>query len=54
MIAYGHFILPQGFVWVCMGEHTHFIAPEGDDNNVDDEDNDEQYLYSIKMKLEKY
>ena len=20
--------LPQGFVWVCMGSHTHFITPE--------------------------
>ena len=25
VIAYGHFNLPQGFVWVCMGKHTHFI-----------------------------
>ena len=23
------FNLPQGFVWVCMGKHTHFITPEG-------------------------
>ena len=21
--------LPQGFVWVCMDEYTHFITPEG-------------------------
>ena len=20
---------PQGFVWVCMGKHTHFITNEG-------------------------
>ena len=29
VIAYGPFNLPQGFVWVCMDYHTHFIAPEG-------------------------
>ena len=29
MIAYGHFILPRGFVWVYMGEHTQFITLEG-------------------------
>ena len=31
VIAYGHFNLPRGFVWVhvCMGEHTHFIALKG-------------------------
>ena len=29
VIAYGHFNLPQGFVWVCMGKHTHFITSEG-------------------------
>ena len=29
VIAHGNFNLPQGFVWVCMGLHTHFIAPEG-------------------------
>ena len=29
VIAYGHFNLPQGFVWVCMGQHTHFITPKG-------------------------
>ena len=23
VIAYGHFNLPQGIVWVCMGWHTH-------------------------------
>ena len=27
VIAYGYFNLPQGFVWVCMGTHTHFITP---------------------------
>ena len=26
--AYGHFNLPPEFVWVYMGEHTHFITPE--------------------------
>ena len=30
VIAYGHFDLPQGFVWVCLGQHTHFITPKGD------------------------
>ena len=25
----GHFNLPKGFVWVCMGKHTHFITQEG-------------------------
>ena len=25
VIADGHFILPQLFVWVCIGFHTHFI-----------------------------
>ena len=29
VIAYGHFNLPQGFVWACMGSHTYFINPEG-------------------------
>ena len=29
IFAYGHFNLPQGFVWICMGLHTHFITPEG-------------------------
>ena len=28
--AYGHFNLPQGFVWVYMALHTHVITPEGD------------------------
>ena len=27
VIAYGHLNLPQGFVWICMGKHTHFITP---------------------------
>ena len=27
--AYGHFHLPQGFVWVCMGQYTHFTTPKG-------------------------
>ena len=27
VIAYGHFNRPGEFVWVCMGSHTHFIAP---------------------------
>ena len=27
--AYGHVNLPQGFVWVCMGQYTHFVTPEG-------------------------
>ena len=27
--ADGHSSLPQGFVWVRIGEHTHFIPPEG-------------------------
>ena len=27
VIAYGHFNLPQGIVWVCMSSHTHFITP---------------------------
>ena len=25
--AYGHFNLPQEFVWVCVGWHTDFITP---------------------------
>ena len=25
VIAYGHFNLPRGFVWVYMSKHTHFI-----------------------------
>ena len=29
VIAYGHFNLPPVFVWACMGQHTHFITPEG-------------------------
>ena len=29
VIAHGHFNLPQGFVWICMSKHTHFITPEG-------------------------
>ena len=29
VIAYGHFNLPQGFVWLSMGAHTHLITPEG-------------------------
>ena len=31
VIAYGHFNLPQGFVWVCMGQNSknsNFIIPE--------------------------
>ena len=28
VIADGDFTLPQGFVWVFMGEHTHFITPK--------------------------
>ena len=24
----GHLNLPQGFVWLCIWEHTHFITPE--------------------------
>ena len=27
VIAYGHFNLPWGIVWVCMSPHTHFIPP---------------------------
>ena len=27
VIAYGHFTLPWGIVWVCMSPHTHFILP---------------------------
>ena len=26
---YGHFNLPQGFVWVCMDSHTRFITHDG-------------------------
>ena len=26
VISDSHFNLPQGFVWVCMGSHTHFIT----------------------------
>ena len=26
--AYGHFNIPPGFVWVYMGQHTHFITPD--------------------------
>ena len=29
VIEDGHINLPQGFVWVCTGKHTHFITPEG-------------------------
>ena len=29
VIACDRFNLPQGFVWVCMGKHTHFTTPEG-------------------------
>ena len=29
VIAHGHVYLPQGFVWVCMGSHAHFITPKG-------------------------
>ena len=29
VIAFGHFNLPQGFVWVCMGYQSHVITPEG-------------------------
>ena len=25
----GHVNLPQGFVWSCMGKHTHFITSVG-------------------------
>ena len=32
VIAYGHFNLPPGFVWACLGQHTHFITPEGNKN----------------------
>ena len=28
--AYDHFNLPPGFVWVYMGEHTHFITQRGE------------------------
>ena len=28
VIADGHFIIPEGFVWICMGYHTYFITPE--------------------------
>ena len=36
VIAYGHFNLPQGFVWVCMSSHTHFITPKGTDDTADE------------------
>ena len=29
VIAEGHFNLPRKFVWVCTGQSTHFITPEG-------------------------
>ena len=29
VIAYGHFNLCQEVVWVRIGEHTHFLTPEG-------------------------
>ena len=29
VIAYGHFNLPWGFVWVCMGQYTRFSNPKG-------------------------
>ena len=32
VIADGHFNFPQGFVWVCMGNHVHFITHKG--NNI--------------------
>ena len=36
VIAYGHFNLPQGIVWVCMSSHTHFITPKGTDDTPDE------------------
>ena len=36
VIAYGHFNLPQGIVWVCMSSHTHFITPIGTDDTPDE------------------
>ena len=27
IMLYFRFRFPQGFVWVCIGEHTHFITP---------------------------
>ena len=36
LIAYGHFNLPQGIVWVCMSSHTHFITPNGTDDTPDE------------------
>ena len=29
MIEDGHLNLPQAFVWVCEGQHTHVINPKG-------------------------
>ena len=29
VITFGHFNIPQRFVWVCMGLHAYFITPEG-------------------------
>ena len=29
VIAYGHFDLNKGFVWVCMSYNAHFITPQG-------------------------
>ena len=36
VIAYSHFNLPQGIVWVCMSSHTHFITPNGTDDTPDE------------------
>ena len=36
VIAYGHFNLPRGIVWVCMSSHTHFITPKGTDDTPDE------------------
>ena len=36
VIAYGHFNLPQGIVWVCMSSHTHFITHKDTDDTPDE------------------
>ena len=51
VIAYGHFNLPQGFVWVCMVLHTctHFITPEG--GPKEDPECIASYLVSLTLSV---
>ena len=44
VIAYGHYNLPWGIVWVCMSSHTHFVTPSPLPPRGIDDTSDEKHI----------